>query len=89
MSHYRIVTILYRKKYNLKNGVIAMTFQTWYKTWSVKVDIKPLFTVEGWANILHMTTDYNSIRIPAIWFRSETTSLHIVAPLNGKLQVEL
>jgi len=66
-----------------------MTYQTWYKTWSVKVDIKPLAIRSDWTNILHMTADSEccgpNTRIPRIMFRAGSTSMHIAAPLNGKM----
>merc|ERR1719494_969086 len=61
------------------------------KSWFLSLDIKPLGKANNWNNILHFTnySDYSypklGDRMPAIWFWSGTTRLHIWNSVNGKL----
>ena len=53
----------------------------------VSLDVKPLGTVSGWANIIHVgrggsQSTYGD-RLPAIWFRPGTRRLHICSSVNN------
>ena len=55
--------------------------------WSIRFLISPFGTVNGWSNVLHATVGGNNgnygDRIPAIWFHSRSTRLHICSAVNG------
>ena len=61
------------------------------KSWILSFELKPLGVVEGFNNILRFTTfaEYKyplyGDRMPAIWFWSKSTRLHIWNSVNGKL----
>jgi hypothetical protein len=58
-----------------------------FKNWKVSVDIYPLGTEEGWSSLLRIGVGGNSEmkgdRIPAIFFHSGATTMHIASYLNG------
>jgi len=53
------------------------------KSYQVSFNIKPWGTGRGWRNVLHFTTGRNRSRIPAVWFFSRSTRLHIRAGRRG------
>lgn len=64
-----------------------MTQKTLPLGWGISFNIFPVNLVHGLSNILHATIgrDVGRIgyRIPAIWFRSGTTRLHICSAVSG------
>ena len=76
--------------YHLQRGNKLFTTDQ-LKSWELSFDIKPVGTVDGWNNILQCTASdeytfpkYGS-RMPAIWFHSKSTRLHIYNSINGTL----
>uniref|UniRef100_A0A7M5V0H6 Uncharacterized protein n=1 Tax=Clytia hemisphaerica TaxID=252671 RepID=A0A7M5V0H6_9CNID len=58
------------------------------KEWSVSFDIKPRGTIAGWTNIIHLTSTGKNCcgkgdRIPAIWFNSRTTKMHVCSQIDN------
>ena len=57
------------------------------KEWSLTVDIKPTGKTPGYTNLVHLTSTKKNCcgfgdRIPAIWFISKTSRLHICGGIN-------
>ena len=55
--------------------------------WYVSFEIFPEGVVNGWNNIIHFTTGGNhgkhGDRIPAVWFHTASTRLHICSSISG------
>ena len=55
--------------------------------WKLQFSIKPFHTKHGWTNIMHATIGGNvgkiGDRIPAVFFNSRTTKLHICSAVSG------
>ena len=67
----------------LRRAHLVMILPKLHKTWSYKIEIKPVGTLPGYTNILHATTGVNCCnpgsRLPAIYFTSMSTQMHIDA----------
>ena len=63
------------------------SISTLHPVWEVSVDIFPTGITPGWSNILQLSIgDHNKNygdRVPGIWFRPDTTNLHICGPVDG------
>ena len=59
---------------------------TLYPSWMVSFDIKPSGVQSDWSNIFHMTTGNDTLaygeRTPAVWFRKNTTILHMASGIG-------
>ena len=71
--------------YTLRRNVIHDAFETWSPAYSVSFNIKPLYIVNHWTSIIHLTTGANSgahgRRIPAVFMIPHSTRLHICTSL--------
>ncbi|XP_066913880.1 uncharacterized protein [Clytia hemisphaerica] len=66
----------------------AYTKKTLQKTWFMRFQIMPTGIVSRkYASIVHVTTNHNikhyGSRVPGIWFRPNSNSLHICSAVNG------
>jgi hypothetical protein len=61
----------------LVKGKLLKTITT-HKNYELSFNIRPTSKVNGWNNVLHFTKGpSNNSRIPAIWFFSRTTRMHV------------
>mmetsp|Transcript_68922 Transcript_68922/g.183618 ORF Transcript_68922/g.183618 Transcript_68922/m.183618 type:complete len:748 (+) Transcript_68922:211-2454(+) len=73
----------------LQRGQFLGTIQT-FEQFELIFDIKPSGTQKNWASILHFTKELHrnhgeeGDRIPGIWFRKDSTKLHIRVSRKGK-----
>ena len=92
LSSCRADMVLGRDKYGeaLQKNKLALTLPKWYKTWSVKFDIRPFGSLGVVANVLHVTTGDNCCgvdsRIPGIWLDKLSSSLYVAVSANGALK---
>jgi len=85
----KTVSLVGGNKITLTKGkVLTNTFKT-YPEYDFSFDINPSATAHGWHNILHFAVTAKSgfgtenSRIPAIWFFSDSTRLHIRQGAKG------
>lgn len=66
-------------------GIIPSVAPAWY----VAFEIFPEGFTNGWSNVIHFTTGKNfgkhGNRIPAVWFHSGSTRLHICSSISGNV----
>merc|ERR1719486_1358699 len=67
------------KPWKLRRSSVKSTTITTHRNFKLEFSIKPHGKVHGWNNVLHFSagTGSNGSRIPAIWFYSGTTRMHV------------
>ena len=74
-------------EYPLQSRALIQSLPVMFKEYEVSIDIKPVGTVIGWSNILHVTAGGNykeyGDRLPALFFAPNNHNLHICSAVSG------
>ena len=65
----------YQDRFILKRNTLIDTITT-SPNFEISFGIKLLGTVSGWSNLLHITTGTNNVRLPSLYFKSNTYEFH-------------
>ncbi|XP_066914473.1 uncharacterized protein [Clytia hemisphaerica] len=71
----------------VKRNTLLFTKPTLNRGWTLSLQIRPLGKCSGWCNIFHASIGSDNSaygdRVPALWFWSGTTDLHICSAVSG------